>query len=133
MLSGYAGHVEWLGLDDALEEVHEFFANTAMSLVIAHLALIALLSVVRQRNLAAPMLTGRTPGPGRDLVKANRVWLAVLVVAVISGLLMLGIQESARVNAHGGPYEGLDRYEARIVWLLPLAVMLAAMPTPRWR
>ena len=34
VLSGYAGHVDWLGMEDALEEVHEFFANSAMALVL---------------------------------------------------------------------------------------------------
>lgn len=81
VLSGYAGHVDWLGLEDAMEEVHEFFANTALALVAAHLGLIVGLSVLRRRNLAAPMLTGRTPGPGPDLVRANRGWLALLLVA----------------------------------------------------
>lgn len=87
VLAGYAGYVEWLGLEDAWEEVHEFFANSAMALVVAHLALIVVLSVLRRRNLAAPMLTGRTPGAGPDLVKANRAWLAGLVVAAYLGFV----------------------------------------------
>lgn len=81
VLSGHAGYVDGLGMADALEEVHEFFANSAMALVLAHLALIVLLSVLRRRNLATPMLTGRMPGPGPDLVKANRRGLALLVLA----------------------------------------------------
>jgi cytochrome b len=87
VLSGYAGYVEWLGMEDALEEVHEFFANAAMALVLTHLALIALLSVLRRRNLARPMLTGRTAGVGPDLVKANRAWLAIAVVVAYLGFV----------------------------------------------
>lgn len=87
VLSGYAGHVDWLGREDALEEVHEFFANAALSLVVAHLALIMLLSALRRRNLAAPMLTGRTPGPGPDVVQVNRGWLALLVLAACVGFV----------------------------------------------
>lgn len=87
VLTGYAGYVEWLGMDDALKEIHEFFANSAMALVLAHLVLIALLSVLRRRNLATPMLTGRTSGPGPDLVKANRGWLAVLVLVAYLGFV----------------------------------------------
>lgn len=87
VLTGYAGYVEWLGMDDALEEVHEFFANAAMTLVLAHLALIVGLSILRRRNLARPMLTGRTDGTGPDVAKANRGWLAVLVVAAYLGFL----------------------------------------------
>lgn len=85
VLSGYAGHVDWLGMEDTFEEVHEFFANSAMALVLSHLALIAALSVMRRKNIALPMLTGRTQGPGPDLVKANRGWLAMLVVVAVAG------------------------------------------------
>lgn len=87
VLTGYAGHVEWLGMGDAMEEVHEFFANSAMALVFAHLALIALLSILRRRNLATPMLSGRASGPGPDLVQANRGWLAVLVLVAYLGFV----------------------------------------------
>lgn len=86
-LSGYAGHVELLGMGDAMEEVHEFLANSALALVGAHLLLIVLLSILRRRNLATPMLTGRLPGPGPDLVKANRAWLALLVLVAYLGFV----------------------------------------------
>lgn len=87
VLSGYAGQADWLGLEHAMQEVHEALANAAMALVGAHLALIALLSALRQRNLAKPMLTGYTPGPGPDLVKANRSGLAVLLLVAYLGFV----------------------------------------------
>ena len=87
VLSGYAGHIDWLGLEDALAELHEFFANALMALVLAHLALIAVLSLMRRKNTALPMLTGRTADAGPDLVKANRGWLAILLVATVLGFV----------------------------------------------
>ncbi len=90
VLSGYAGYVEWLGLDDAFEELHEFFANAAMALIGVHLGLIALLSVLRRKNLARPMLTGRSSpadGPGPDLVPSARRWLGALVVLAFVGFV----------------------------------------------
>lgn len=87
VLTGHAGHAEWLGMGDALEEAHGFLANAAMALVAAHLTLIALQSILRRRNLAAPMLTGRILGSGPDLVKANRVWLAVLLLVSYVGFV----------------------------------------------
>ncbi len=87
VLSGYAGHVDWLGQEDALEEVHEFMANAALTLVIVHLALIALVSTVRRKNMALPMLSGRATGSGPDLVKANRGWLGLLVIAAFVGFV----------------------------------------------
>lgn len=87
VLSGYAGHIDWLGLEDALAELHEFFANTLMALVLTHLALIAVLSLMRRKNTALPMLTGHTSGTGPDVVKANRGWLGLLVVAAWIGFV----------------------------------------------
>lgn len=85
-LSGIGTFHDWgdaLG-GDWLEELHEFFGNTFLAVVLAHLALIAALSVLRRRNQALPMLTGRTDGTGPDLVQRNRGWLAlVLLVAVL--------------------------------------------------
>ncbi len=82
-LSGYATFHEWSG--EWLEEVHEFFGNAMLALALGHIALLAALSAQRKRNLALPMLTGRTPGAGPDLVPANRRWLAAaLLVAVVA-------------------------------------------------
>lgn len=82
-LSGYATYNDWgnaLG-GDWLEEVHEFFGNALLMLVALHLGLLATLSLLRRQNLARPMLTGRVPGKGPDLVAKNRAWLAVLLLA----------------------------------------------------
>ncbi len=68
-----------------MEEVHEFAGNFALALVLGHIALVAGLSLLRRRNLAMPMLTGRTPGRGPDLVKRNRGWLAALMLTALLG------------------------------------------------
>jgi len=82
-LSGYAVWDEWGG--EWLEEVHEFFGNTLLFVVLAHIGLIVLLSVLRRKNQALPMLTGRMPGPGPDLAKNNHGLLAALVLAGVLG------------------------------------------------
>jgi cytochrome b len=84
-LSGYGSYNDWgdfLG-GDWLEEVHEFFGEAFLMVVLAHLALIAGLSVLRRKNQALPMLTGRVAGPGPHLVQKNRVWLAVLLLLAV--------------------------------------------------
>ncbi|WP_284617730.1 cytochrome b/b6 domain-containing protein [Aquabacterium humicola] len=78
-LSGYATFEEWGG--DWLEEVHEFFANAALALVLLHLGAIAALSALRRRNAARPMLSGTAEGPGPDLAKSDRRPLAVALLA----------------------------------------------------
>lgn len=89
-LSGYATYAEWGGrigssAGEWLEEVHEAFANVMLALVLLHVGLIALMSIVRRQNQARPMLSGRVPGAGPDLVPAQRRWLAgSLLVAVFA-------------------------------------------------
>jgi len=84
-LSGYATYNDWgdfLG-GDWLEEVHEFFGEAFLFVVLAHLALIAGLSLLRRKNQALPMLTGRIDGKGPDLVQKNRAWLATLLLLAV--------------------------------------------------
>jgi len=83
-LSGYATYNDW---GDAFEELHEFFGNAMLAVVLGHLALVTGLSLLRQKNQALPMITGRTEGSGPDLVKHNRGWLAVLLLAAVLGYL----------------------------------------------
>lgn len=82
-LSGYAVWDEWGG--DWLEEVHEFFGNALLIAVLAHVGLIALLSLLRRKNQALPMLTGRVAGPGPDLANSNHGLLAALLLACVLG------------------------------------------------
>ncbi len=80
-LSGYAVWDEWGG--EWLENVHEFLGNAMLGVVLAHLALIVLLSLLRRKNQALPMLTGRAPGAGPDLAKRNHGVLALVVLASV--------------------------------------------------
>lgn len=88
-LSGYATHNDWgdaLGgvlHGEVFAEVHEFFGNAVLAVVLGHLALVAGLSALRRRNLALPMITGRVDGMGPDLVRHNRSWLAALLLIAV--------------------------------------------------
>ena len=62
-LSGLGVYQQRAG-GDWLEEVHEFFGNGMLALVLAHIGVVLGLSLLRRRNLVAPMLTGRTAGAG---------------------------------------------------------------------
>lgn len=81
VMSGYVTDQEWTG--DWMEEVHEFFGNALLMAVLAHILGVLLLSAMRRRNLAAPMLTGRVAGIGPDLIRSNHGGLAVLLVSAV--------------------------------------------------
>ncbi len=84
-LTGYATFNEW-GVfpgEEGLGELHEFFGEAMLMVVLAHLALIAALSLLRRKNMASPMLTGRLEGPGPNPVPHNRVWLAALMLVAV--------------------------------------------------
>lgn len=84
-LTGYATFHEWgdvLG-GDVFEDLHEFLGDAYLTGVLVHLALLAWLSFTRRKNQALPMLTGRIPGPGPDLIPNERRWLAALVLASV--------------------------------------------------
>ena len=80
-LSGYATYHDWgdfLG-GDWVEDVHEFFGEAVLVVALAHVAWIAILSVLRRKNQALPMLSG----PGPNLVQKNRTWLAAMLLLAV--------------------------------------------------
>lgn len=84
-LSGYAAHNEWsdfLG-GDWVGEVHEFFGEASLAVVLAHIATIVGLSLWRRKNMAAPMVSGQVDGTGPDVAKRNHLWLGLLLLAVV--------------------------------------------------
>lgn len=95
--SGIATFHEWGEAlwGDALAELHEALGEGLLIVVLVHVGLIALLSLLRRHNAAAPMLSGRSPVPGgRDVVKANRGWLAALLLAAVLGWLAWDWQQT---------------------------------------
>ena len=54
------------------------------------------LSLLRRKNQASPMLSGRTEGVGPDLVKHNRAWLAGLLLLAVLAYWSWEWQQSPR-------------------------------------
>ena len=93
-LSGYATYNDWGG--EWLEELHAFTGEAFLWLVLAHVGLIAGLSVLRRKNQALPMLTGRVAGSGPDLARRNHGWLAWLLLAAVLAFWTWQWQDSPR-------------------------------------
>ena len=79
--TGYATYMELTG--EWVEDIHEFFGNLMLAAVLAHVAVVLLLSLLQRPHLALSMVSGRVPGPGPDLVRRNLAWLAALLLAVV--------------------------------------------------
>ena len=80
-LSGYGVYDEIAG--EWLEDVHEFFGEFMMFLVVTHLAMVAIVSVIRRSNLAKSMITGCVAGTGPDLIKNDyKVVMMTLLLSV---------------------------------------------------
>ncbi len=97
-LSGYATFNEWGGVwvGDWLEEVHEWFGEVFLIVVLLHLSLLAVLSLLRQKNLAMPMWSGTSEGPGPNLVRTNPRWLAALLLLSVVLFIAWEWQQSPR-------------------------------------
>jgi cytochrome b len=107
-VTGYVTFNDWgdaLG-GDWLEELHGLVGDALLAVVLGHVALIAGLSLLRKKNLAQPMLSGRAQGAGPDLAKRNHAWLAALVVVAVLAFWAWQWQQSPNGllwgNAQGG-------------------------------
>jgi cytochrome b len=90
VLSGLGTLNEWDAAwgGDLFSEIHEFFGEFMLGAVLAHIGLILGLSLLRRSNLAGRMMSGRVAGAGPDLIRANRRWLAALLVLSTAGFVL---------------------------------------------
>ncbi|MDR2924851.1 MAG: cytochrome b/b6 domain-containing protein [Azoarcus sp.] len=78
-----SGYLAWNDAPEWVADLHEEMGEALIALAVAHIALVAGFSLLRGRNLAIPMLTGRIPGPGEDLIPHSRPWLAAALLAAV--------------------------------------------------
>ncbi len=109
VLSGWGTHADWGGAlgGEWLEETHEFLGDAFLAVVLAHVGLVAGLSVLRRRNLALPMLTGRVREDGPSPVRHDRRWLAVLLLLAVLSFGAWQWIDPPRVPADPHPVRGI--------------------------
>lgn len=83
VVSGYLTNADVLS--GMTEEIHEFFGNFYLAMVLTHLAAILAISIWQRRNVAAPMISGCRSDQGPDLIKHRLTWLATALVAASIG------------------------------------------------
>jgi cytochrome b len=81
VVSGFVAFQEWTG--EWMEDVHAFMGDFMLTLVLLHVGAVLGLSLLRRRNLAAPMFTGRSEGLGPDLIQSNHGWWAALLLTAV--------------------------------------------------
>jgi cytochrome b len=115
-LSGLATYQDWGGLGEASEELHEGLANALGLIAIAHPLMVIAISLLRRRNLAAPMWSGRIAGVGPDLVRhERRLWALLLAINTLMAAGTLWREELRKpsrsadaTELNGGQIEGDD-------------------------
>lgn len=81
VLTGDAAYRELTG--EWMAAFHEFFGEVLLIAFLAHAGGVIVFSLLRRRNLAAPMLTGRVAGSGPDLIRCNHVFFAALLLGSV--------------------------------------------------
>jgi hypothetical protein len=72
-----------------------------LAAVLAHIAGVVVLSLLRRRNLATPMLTGRVEGAGPDLIRSNQGWWAIVLLAAVVSFWVWQWQASPQGQGEG--------------------------------
>ena len=90
--SGYIFYSEMAG--EWMEEIHEFFGNFMLVLVLVHLSQIGILMATQNSQSMRPMWSGRKSGLGPHLAKSNHVIVATLLSLCV--IAFLGLQFTAK-------------------------------------
>jgi cytochrome b len=89
------------GMSDRLTGVHHENFEWLLALIGLHLAAIVFYAVWKRQDLVRPMITGRKRAaelpPGQGLA-SQRLWLAAVLVAVVSGVLWRVIETAPRAS-----------------------------------
>ena len=83
--SGYLFYNEMAG--EWMAEIHEFFGNFLLSLVLLHLSLIGIFIVTKNSQSLRPMWSGKKAGAGPHLAKSNHVVVATLLSLCVMAFL----------------------------------------------
>jgi cytochrome b len=118
-VTGISGYLAWNDAPKWAEELHEACGEALITLGVVHIVLVAGFSLLRKRNLALTMLTGTIKGPGPNLVRHNRAWLAIMMLVAVCAFGVYQFQQTpagifsdhhnASTHKKGGKHEKAAR------------------------
>jgi cytochrome b len=97
-LSGYISQA----LSRSLTGWHETIAEAMLWFIGLHVIAVLAYWLAKRENLIWPMITGRKPtaqAPAGEGITASRLWLALLIAAVLSGALFWIVQRAPVMDA----------------------------------
>jgi hypothetical protein len=103
----YAGGAEWL------EDAHEALAWALLSVVVVHVAGVALGSVLHRENLVVAMLTGRKRGEASDSIPRS-YWLVGAAMAALVLALWLNLVSIPGLPMRAGVAKAVDGGHAAV-------------------
>jgi cytochrome b len=80
-VTGYAVYNELT--DDWMSEIHEFFGNFMLILVLLHVVVVGLLVLFKKSQGLRPMWSGQKEGTGPDVAKSNHGLVGALLIFAI--------------------------------------------------
>jgi len=93
LLTCLSGYLAWNNAPEWVAELHEEIGEALINFCVIHIALVLLFSLIRRRNLALSMLSGKIAGPGPSIVQHNRLWLALSLLAAVSAFAAYDLQQ----------------------------------------
>jgi cytochrome b len=95
-----SGYLAWNDAPEWIAEIHEETGDAMIALGVIHIVLVLFFSIVRKRNMALTMLTGRIKGQGASIVQHNRAWLACAMLIAVCAFAAYDLQQtSAKASA----------------------------------
>lgn len=94
-LSGWAAYNEVGGpWGEALEDLHEAFANGMLAVVLVHIVGVVVSSLAHRENLIRAMITGRKAGSAAEGIVRSRALVALSLAVALAGIWGFGLLDS---------------------------------------